>query len=120
MPHITLFGPYNTDDGHQAEATVRKVGRHFDLVPFRLDGFGHFGRNVVYIDVVPSQSLCELRRTLSRRLRPISYNHPPYDSNKCYDFHVTITHDGISDESRDIYDYCERAMHRTPKGMRLG
>lgn len=34
VPHITLFGPYNTNKGHQAKQIVKDVLTGYDIVPF--------------------------------------------------------------------------------------
>lgn len=106
VPHITLFGPYNTDEGLQAKRIVKDVLSDYDIVPYRIDGFGRFKQNnVIYAKVIPSPELRDLRRELSRRLRPISYNYQPYDSNYFYDFHITIAYKDVTDEFDDIWDY---------------
>jgi len=106
VPHITLFGPYNTDEGLRAKRIVKDVLSDYDIVPYRIDGFGRFKRNkVIYANVIPSPELRDLRRELSRRLRPISYNHQSYDSNYFYDFHITIAYKDVTDEFDDIWDY---------------
>lgn len=109
VPHITLFGPYNTDKGRQAKRIVKDVLSDCDIVPYRIDGFGRFKRNkVIYANVIPSPELRDLRRELSRRLRPISYNYQPYDSDYFYDFHITIAYKDVTDEFDDIWNYVNR------------
>lgn len=106
VPHVTLFGPYNTDKGRTVKKTIIDVVSHFDLVPYRIDGFSRFKRaGVIYANVVPSGELRELRRELSRRLRPITYNYPSHDSSYFYDFHVTIAYRDVGEKFRDIWKY---------------
>jgi len=106
VPHITLFGPYNTDKGQQAKHIVKDILSDYDVVPYRINGFGRFKQNkVIYANVVPSPKLRDLRRELSRRLRPISYNYPPHDSDYFYEFHITIAYKDVTDEFEDIWDY---------------
>jgi len=61
---------------------------------------------VVYADVVPSSELQELRRKLSGRLRPLTYNYPPYDANDEFEFHVPVARGDVSDHQlTQIVDY---------------
>lgn len=106
VPHITLFGPYNTDKGRQAKRIVKNVLSDYGIVPYRIDGFERFKQNkVIYAKVVPSPELRNLRRELSRRLRPITYNYQPYDSDYFYRFHITIAYKDVTDEFDDIWAY---------------
>ena len=106
VPHITLFGPYNTDEGRQVKRIVKETLSDYDLVPYQIDGFGRFEQNrVIYANIVPSPALRDLRRALSRRLRPVCYNYQPYDSNYFYNFHTTIAYKDVTDEFEDIWAY---------------
>jgi 2'-5' RNA ligase len=105
VPHITLFGPYNTDSGHEAKARTRAVLEHYGVVPYRVSGFGHFDRGTIYAHVEPSTELRNLRRDLARELRPIAYNYPDHDEDDSYDFHSTIAFKDIEDQYDDIWRY---------------
>lgn len=106
VPHITLFGPYNTNKGYKAKRIVKQILSNYDVVPYRINGFGCFEQNnVIYANVVPSPKLRELRRELSRRLRPISYSYPTHDSNYFHKFHITIAYKDVTDEFENIWDY---------------
>lgn len=109
VPHITLFGPYNTNAGGKAKRIIEDVCSEFDIVPYCLRGFGHFRDDVIYVDVEPSPELRQLRRELSKRLRGVSYNYPNRDANKYHAFHVTIAKRDISDQFEEIWEYvnCE-------------
>lgn len=107
IPHITLFGPYNTNNGKTVQQELLNVFSNFDVVPYQIDGFGSFPENnVIYAEVVPSPELRELRREISRNLRPLSYNYRPWDSKFFYDFHITIAFKDVSDDQFDaIWQY---------------
>lgn len=108
VPHITLFGPHNTDEGPRAKEIVEDVCSQYDVVPYRLDGFGHFRNDVLYVDVVPSPDLRRLRRELSKRLRPISYNYPRRDRHKYHSFHITVAFRDIENQFDRIWRYVNR------------
>ena len=55
VPHITLFGPYDTDNGQTVKSRLIEIYEDYDAVPYRIEGFDVFrDSNVVYFDVVPS------------------------------------------------------------------
>lgn len=106
VPHITLFGPYNTNRGKEVKATMIDVLERFTLVPYEVDGFDSFPENnVIYAHVEPSPELCNLRRTLSREIRPLTYNYRPYDSDRSFDFHITIAFKDVGRKFDEILRY---------------
>jgi len=105
VPHITLFGPYDTSRGSAAKRAVRDVCSQFDTVPFRLNGFDHFRDDVVYVDVQPAPELCQLRRQLADRLRPIATDYQPHDVSKHYQFHITVAKNDIRPQFDEIWSY---------------
>lgn len=107
VPHITLFGPYDTDEGYEVKDTLIDVFENYDVVPYRIDGFDHFGDDVVYAKVLPSPELRQLRRELSSRLRPITYDYPEHDTDFYYEFHITIAKQ-IDGKFEDILQYLNR------------
>jgi len=108
VPHITLFGPYNTDEGYEVKETLIDVFKNYDVVPYKIDGFDHFGNDVIYAKVVPSPELRQLRRELSSRLRPITYNYPEHDTDFYYEFHITVAFKDIDGKFEDILQYLNR------------
>jgi len=106
VPHITLFGPYNTDHGLEVKNRLYDIYKEYDIVPYRIDGFSRFkDAKVIYAKVVPSQELRDLRRDISRELRPVTYNCRPYDEDFYYDFHITIAFKDIDRQFEDIWEY---------------
>lgn len=105
VPHITLFGPYNTTHGKEAKRRTQNVLGQYEVVGYEIDGFGHFGNEVIYVDVKPSKALRSLRRDLSRALRPISSTYQSYDSNRYYDFHITVAFRDIQHRFDEIWAY---------------
>jgi 2'-5' RNA ligase len=105
VPHITLFGPYNTNKGYEVKQTIVDVLEGYDVVPYKIDGFDHFGNDVVYAKVVPSSELRQLRRELSSELRPLCYNYRSHDSDFYHDFHITVAFKDIDGRFDDILEY---------------
>jgi 2'-5' RNA ligase len=106
VPHVTLFGPYDTDRGSEVKDRLLTVFEEFDIVPYRIDGVGTFPETgVVYARVVPSPELRELRRSVSRKLRPVCEGYPDYDSEYHYEFHVTVAFRDVGSQFEDIRRY---------------
>lgn len=106
VPHITLYGPYNTDQGTAVKDTLTSLYSRYDIVPFRIDGFDKFPENnVIYAKVVPSEELRKLRREISQKLSDLTYNTRPWDSDYFYDFHITIAFKDVGSKFDDIWEY---------------
>lgn len=106
VPHVTLYGPYNTNRGGEVKKTLASVCSAYDVVPFRIEGFGAFSENnVIYANVVLSSEMRSLRRDISRELRPLTYNHRPWDSNYFYEFHITIAFKDVGAKFDAIWEY---------------
>lgn len=106
VPHITLFGPYNTNQGSTVKRALLDIFEDYDAVPYRVEGFDTFRKNrVIYARVIPSQELRDLRRDIVRRLEPITYNTPSHDSKDWYDFHITLAYKDVGRHFRPILNY---------------
>ena len=42
VPHITLYGPYNTNDGRKVKRTLTDIYQQYDIVTYVVDGFDQF------------------------------------------------------------------------------
>lgn len=108
MPHITIFGPYDTKQGLEVKQRTQEVLSNYSVVPFTVSGFDSFeDTNVVYADVNPSTELRSLRRYLANRLEPVTYNQRSWDLCDSYEFHVTIATD-LDDQTSSVLQYVER------------
>jgi len=108
VPHITLFGPYDTDQGYVVKQHTQSVLSQYDVVPFVVSGFDTFeDTNVVYADVHPSAELRSLRRELANRLEPLTYNQRSWDLDDEYAFHLTIA-TNLGDRTAAVHDYVEQ------------
>jgi 2'-5' RNA ligase len=112
VPHITLFGPAQTNDLSQIVSEVSRLGNKYTLVPFTIGGFSRFenrSSKVIYLDVVPSLKLDQFRSELAQRLFKLSTTDSPFDDKRKFKFHCTIKKFiGISDASFEaLCDYLE-------------
>ena len=106
VPHISLYGPGRTDDIRKVISAVKKVGRKYSLVPFKVKGFGYFDKTpkVIYFDISPSKELEDLRWELSQELRKVSVGQS-WDSRRNYSFHATIAFRDIDKKFNKIWSY---------------
>jgi len=110
VPHISLYGPGKTDDIGKVISAVKKVGRKYSLVPFKIKGFGYFDKphKVIYLDMSPSKELEELRWELSQELRKVSSCQSQDRHSKTkFGFHGTIAFKDIDAKFNRIWSYLE-------------
>ncbi len=110
IPHITLFGPFQTRYEKKLISEVFSLGQNYNLVPFRIKGFNFFNSNqnkVIFFDIEPSQELKKLRWNIAQRLSKIAYNQPPFDAKKDFEFHSTIAFKDIDHKFDKIWNYIQ-------------
>ena len=110
VPHITLYGPFTTRNERQVVSTVANIGRKYDLVPFKVEGFNHFNNwanKVIFLDIEPSNKLEHLRWELSQALRPITNSVSSFDKDKEFQFHSTIAFKDIDSKFAKIKEYMQ-------------
>lgn len=113
VPHISLYGPFITRRQREVVAEVAKVCSRYRLVPFAFRGFNYFDNSknkVIYLDIVPSEALVNLRFELAKSLLPITYSKSVEDKKTKADFkfHSTIAFKDIDTKFRDIWTYMNR------------
>ncbi len=112
IPHITLFGPFKTNNERQMVNTLTQVCKNYEneLIPFRLkgfEGFDNFLNKVVFIDVRPSEEMKELRYDLSKSLLKITTSDSVQDkkSKDDFKFHATVAFKDIDQKFSQILSY---------------
>lgn len=104
VPHITLYGPFRTSRESAVLDRLQNGCAEYDTVPFRIEGFDHFGRETIYADVHSSRPLRKLRWRLSRELQDVTTEEPDYDHNRWCKFHSTIARN-VRERFDEIWDY---------------
>lgn len=110
VPHISLYGPFFTRQQRDVVASVVKVCSKYRLVPFAFRGFSYFDNStnkVIYLDIVPSEVLVNLRFELAKALLPITQSKSKEDAKSRTDFkfHSTIAFKDIDYKFNDIWRY---------------
>ena len=107
VPHISLAGPFETREIERVIMDVESVAKNYNLVNFKLRGFGYFNNpegKVIYVDIEPSKELEELRWELAKRLMKYA-ELKEGDKNKKFAFHATIAFKDIDRKFSDIWRY---------------
>lgn len=107
VPHITLFGPFQTREEKKLINEVISVGQQYDLIPFKIKGFDFFDNKkgkVIYLDIDPSEKLKSLRRELAYKLFKISST-KPFEKDPDFAFHATIAFKDIDHKFDKIWNY---------------
>lgn len=108
IPHITLAGPFYTNDEKRLIGDFNRLCTKTPLMSFEIDGFGTFENSkVVYLDVKPSQELKEFRFKLSQKLGTYCQL-KPFDYEKDFSFHTTIAMKLPNDNFFSIKNYIKR------------
>jgi len=89
VPHISLVGSLYTNDEKKLVKEISNVAKHYDIIKFKLDGFDRFENRVIYVKIVPSEELKQLRLDLVEKLRPFC-KLSEYDYDQDFTFHATI------------------------------
>ena len=113
VPHISLYGPFLTRRQRDVVAEFVRVCSKYRRVLFTFKGFNYFDNStnkVIYLDIVPSDELVNLRAELASALIPITYSKSKEDRKNKIDFkfHSTIAFKDIDNKFRDIWSYIGR------------
>lgn len=113
VPHITLFGPFTTTDERKVTSAFLSVCKKYNLMTFKLKGFGNFDNRVIFIDVIPSEELKEFRRDLAKEITGLRNffifrtvkTKGITDLEDHHTFHATIAFKDIENKFRSILAY---------------
>jgi len=103
-PHVTLFGGFSCSNEKEVISKFIKVCKEFDLIKFKLTGFGRIGKKVIYIDVESSPKLKELRLQLAKELNSICET-KEWDKEQDFVFHATLALKDIEYKFDKIWAY---------------
>ena len=110
VPHITLYGPAETENIGKVVHEVKRIGRKYALIPFKTKGFHNFNNKVVFLDITPSKLFEEFRwelaQTLNNKMNELIIQAPlPKDTNPKFGFHSTIVFKDIDAKFPKIWKY---------------
>ena len=101
-PHITFKIPFQAEKS-DLERIVEDVNKDFSKLRYTINGFGHFDKRVLYLDVDPSEEMRRYQDVLVETLQTKGYDIHGYDVDK--DFHITIIGSHLSQHFNDVHSY---------------
>lgn len=100
VPHISLAGPLTTGDEARIVQEVVAACKRHKIVRFKLDGFGRFDENVIYVKIDPSPQLACLQKDITTRLSDFC-KMGEHDFRSPFKFHGTLHMDKNGIENFD-------------------
>ncbi|NMB66559.1 2'-5' RNA ligase family protein [Candidatus Woesearchaeota archaeon] len=116
VSHITLYGPFTTNNEREMVAKVLDLCRKYNRIYFSIKGINYFNNpsnKVVYLDINPSEELKLFREKLSLKLKAITFTTSKEDTkNKAdFKFHSTIAFKDINLKMNQILSYLKNIKH---------
>ena len=93
VPHITLAGPFSTDDEKKlVEDFSRVCTEQKDVPKYEVGGYGFFDdTRVVFVTITPDENLKQFRYQLSRAIAPYcTLRDYDLDDAETFRFHATL------------------------------
>lgn len=117
MPHISLYGPFSTQDSPRLVTTFQRVCKKYavhrglreDFIRYDVAGFKAFdgeSGKVICLDVIPSEQLVKLTEELCNELNQFC-NGQRWDREKEKVFHTTIAFKDVQAKHRQIMNYLD-------------
>lgn len=107
VPHISLYGPFKSNQQKNVVNSIKEICQSYSLVPFDVSGFSYFNNpknKVIYADIKPSSELKNLRRDLAKKLSQFT-NSKSFDNKFDFSFHATIAFKDIDNKFSEIWKY---------------
>ena len=101
VPHISIAGPFSTKYEKRLVGVIINAARRHKTARFRLDGFGNFRKEVVYVKIVPSKELDGMRREIVNNLKEFCHL-AEHDYESDWKPHATLAMKDISGKFKDI------------------
>lgn len=116
VSHITLYGPFTTNNERRMVSEVLNLCRRHNRIYFSIKGVDYFNNpvnKVVYLDIAPSEELKGFRFELASKLRDITSTDSKEDSRNKEDFkfHSTIAFKDIDYKLKQISDHLKNKKH---------
>jgi 2'-5' RNA ligase len=93
VPHITLAGPFSTDNEEKLVEDFTRVCMDQEQVPkYEVGGYGFFdGTRVVFVTITPDENLKQFRYQLAQAISPYcTLRNYDRDSAEDFRFHATL------------------------------
>jgi 2'-5' RNA ligase len=119
VPHITLFGPFRCRSISNVINAIVEVGSGHSELGYNVEGFDYFElkkkffvfttsvkKNVIFLNIIPSEELKNFRHNLAKKLLKITDSaNEDRDSKEKFHFHATIAMKDIDKKFDSIWEY---------------
>jgi len=80
VPHVSLFGPFNTKSVYAVKQIMKSVGNNYSSLNYEISGFGYFEnkkrsfliprkkKHAIYLKIEPESDLLKFRHELAKEL----------------------------------------------------
>jgi 2'-5' RNA ligase superfamily len=129
VPHVSLFGPFNTKSIREIIQIMKKVGDNYSSFNYEVSGFGYFEhkkwsliiprkkKHAVYLKIEPDSNSLNFRQALAKELiRKTKSKNIDFDSDLDFKFHATLAMKDIHHKFDDIWNYLKTYPIKT-KGI---
>ena len=123
VPHLTLYGNFQTNDVNKVIKVLENLGKKRDGLSYLIDGFRQLDSEkgkVIYFNIVPSDDLTQFRHDLSNKLRKFAPSVKPFDYEKQFKFHITLCFKLSDHEARKVMLYTDVPPKDHPDYRPLG
>lgn len=106
--HFTIKAPFETDKIEKVENILEKFSINNRKVPIRLEGYGKFREDVIYMAVKMSPEAKKVHDKLIDQLQEIPWMKFKSNEGKNKVFHCTIVSKKIKDRFKEIWNYVSK------------
>lgn len=112
--HWTIKAPFEAtfEEISEVRAILSSLPRTFRAAPFTIQGFGHFGRRIITLDILPSSPMEHAVKKIQESLKTLPWMewgaHEPI-----FHFHVTLAKKFPTERFDVIWEYVQK--YGTPR-----
>ena len=103
-PHFTIKAPFETDDIHDVEKTIEGFSERNFKTKYVINGFNHFNKRVVYMNVEMSEEAKKVHDELIDELEKVNVTFDKKDG-KDKIFHITLASKNVQTNFELIWHY---------------
>lgn len=105
--HITLKYSFKTENIIDVEKNIQEFCKNNKSANYKIKGFGHFDKDAIFMNILPSEEMKELYQKLIVHLRKIDWmTFKQFDGDT--HFHATVAHSDIQDQFIQIWDFINK------------
>jgi len=90
-PHITIKAPFEFENIEEVENIIEEMIVELKSSEYKIEGFAHFNKRVVFLKVFESQMMVDVTRELQKKLRSVKrITFSAHEGKENIDFHATL------------------------------